>query len=114
MLEEHRLDPTVHDCAEFDCGVAVLNDYLSKFATQHRRRGISQSYVLVDPAAPSLVLGYYTLSAAQIDAAQLSKADRKRLPRYPIPCFRMDRLACRVDQRGQGLGRLLTGCAVER
>ena len=114
MLEEHRLDPSVHDCAGFDCGVPALNDYLSRFATQHRRRGVSQTYVLVDPAEPSLVLGYYTLSAAQIDAVELSDRDRKRLPRYPVPCFRMGRLACRSDHQGQGLGQLLIGCAVER
>lgn len=114
MLEEQRLDPAVHDCAGFDCGVAALNDYLVKFATQHRRCGISQTYVLVDPSTRSVVLGYYALSAAQIDVAQLSDADRKRLPRYPIPCFRMGRLACRKDQQGKGLGRLLLGCVVER
>lgn len=114
MLEERRLDPAIHDCAGFECGVPALNDYLAKFATQHRRRGISQTYVLVDPAAPSVVLGYYTLSAAQIDVTQLSDADGKRLPRHPIPCFRMGRLACRKDQQGHGLGRLLIGCAVER
>jgi predicted GNAT family N-acyltransferase len=44
----------------------------------------------------------------------LPDADRKRLPRYPVPCFRMGRLACRTDQRGRGLGRLLLGCAVDR
>lgn len=114
MLEEQRLDPAVHDCAGFDCGVAALNHYLVNFATQHRRRGISQTYVLVDSSRQSVVLGYYALSAAQIDAAQLSDADRKRLPRYPIPCFRMDRLACRKDRQGKGLGRLLLACAVER
>ena len=114
MLEEHRLDPSVHDCAGFDCGVPALNDYLSRFATQHRRRGVAQTYVLVDAAEPSLVLGYYTLSAAQIDAVELSDRDRKRLPRYPVPCFRMGRLACRSDRQGQGLGQLLIGCAVER
>ena len=68
----------------------------------------------MDPAAPSLVLGYYTLSAAQIDAAELTDTDRKRPPRYPIPCFRMGRLACRADRQGQGLGQVLIGCAVER
>jgi GNAT superfamily N-acetyltransferase len=114
VIEEQRLDSTVHDCAAFDCGVPVLNDYLVRFATQHRRRGISQTYVLIDPAAPPVVLGYYTLSAAQIDVEQISDTDRKRLPRYPIPCFRMGRLACRNDQQGKGLGRLLIGCAVER
>ena len=114
MLEEQRLDSQIHDCAGFDCGTAVLNNYLAKFATQHRRRGISHTYVLVDPAQPARVLGYYTLSAAQIDAEQIADADRKRLPRYPIPCFRMGRLACRIDCQGKGIGRLLIGCAVER
>ncbi len=114
MREEQRLDSNVHDCAEFDCGVPALNDYLAKFATQHRRRGISQTYVLVDPATPTMVLGYYTLSAAQIDVEQISDADRKRLPQYPIPCFRMGRLACRRDRQGEGIGRQLIGCAVER
>ena len=59
-----------------------------------------------------LILGFYTLSAAQVDSAELSDADRKTLPRYPIPCFRLGRLACRTDR--PGLGELLIGCAVER
>ena len=31
-----------------------------------------------------------------------------------VPCFRMGRLACRTDQRGLGIGKLLLGCAVDR
>ncbi len=114
MLEEHPLDPALHDRKGFDCGVPVLNAYLQNLAEQHRRKGISAVYVLVDSAAPSVILGYYTLSAAEVDALHLADADCKRLPRYPVPCFRMGRLACRTDQQGRGLGRLLLGCAVDR
>jgi GNAT superfamily N-acetyltransferase len=114
VLEEHPLDPGVHDRKGFDCGVPVLEAYLQNLAEQHRRKGIAAVYVLVDSAAPSLILGYYTLSAAEVDVLHLPDADRKRLPRYPVPCFRMGRLACRADQRGRGLGRLLLGCAVDR
>jgi GNAT superfamily N-acetyltransferase len=114
VLEEGVLDPAVHDREGFDCGVPALNEYLQRFAEQHRRKGISAAYVLVDPAAVSIVLGYYTLSAAEVDVAQLAEADRRRLPRYPVPCFRMGRLACRIDQRGRGLGKLQVGCAVDR
>ena len=114
MLEEHPLDPALHDRKGFDCGVPVLNAYLQNLAEQHWRKGISAVYVLADSAAPSLILGYYTLSAAEVDVLRLPDADRKRLPRYPVPCFRMGRLACRTDQRGRGLGRLLLGCAVDR
>ena len=114
MLEEQRLDTAIHDCAAFDCGVPALNDYLRKFASQHRRRGVSQTYVLVDDSAPTQVVGYYTLSAAQLEAEVLSEAERRRLPRYPIPCIRMGRLAVSAASRGQGHGRLLIGLAVER
>lgn len=114
MLEEARLDPGVHDRAGFDCGVPELNEHLQRFADQHRKRGLSTTWVLVEAAAPGFILGYYSLSAAQVDAQNLGEADRRKLPRYPVPCFRMGRLACRTDRRGQGLGKLLIGLAVGR
>ncbi len=104
----------MHDRAGFDSGVLELDEYLQRYADQHRRRGITSAYVLVNSDAPALILGYYTLSAAEVDASALGEADRRRLPRYPVPCFRMGRLACRADQRGRGWGRLLMGCAVDR
>lgn len=114
MLEEHPLDLAIHERAAFDCGVPALNEYLQRFAEQHRRKGISSVYVLADSEKPSRILGYYTLSAAEVDVSRLPESDRRKLPRYPIPCFRMGRLACRVDERGRGLGRLLIGCAIDR
>lgn len=114
MLEEQALDSALHDRAGFSCGVPELDVYLHRFAVQHSRKGVSTIHVLVNTARPGLILGYYTLSAAQVDVLQLRDADRKKRPRYPVPCFRMGRLACRADQRGQGLGKLLMGCAVDR
>jgi GNAT superfamily N-acetyltransferase len=114
VLEDLPLDSAVHDREGFDCGVQALDEYIRRFAEQHRRRGISSVFILTDSARPKYILGYYTLSAAEVDAARLAEADRKKLPRYPVPCFRMGRLACRADQRGRGLGKLLVGCAVDR
>lgn len=114
MLEEQRLDSRHHNCSDFDCGTPVLNEYLARYATQHRRRGVTQIYVLVDTEAPSVVLGYYTLSAAEVDTSQISEAERKKLPRFPIPCFRMGRLAVSKDQQGKRLGEKLIGLAVGR
>jgi GNAT superfamily N-acetyltransferase len=114
VLEDLPLDSAVHDREGFDCGVQALDEYIRRFAEQHRRRGISSVFILTDSARPEYILGYYTLSAAEVDAARLAEADRKKLPRYPVPCFRMGRLACRADQRGRGLGKLLVGCAVDR
>ena len=87
---------------------------MRRFAEQHRRRGISSVYVLTDSAQPARILGFYTLSAAEVDAERLTEAERKKLPRYPVPCFRMGRLARRSDQQGRGLGKVLLGCAVDR
>lgn len=114
MLEEGPLDTAVHDRDEFECGVPALDEYIRRFAEQHRRRGISSVFVLADSARPELILGYYTLSAAEVDGQRLAPADGKKLPRHPVPCFRLGRLACRLDQQGRGIGKLLIGCAVDR
>ena len=114
MLEEQPLNPDLHDRAGFSCGVSELDDYLHRFALQQHRKGVCTVQVLVDTEKPSLILGFYTLSAAQVDIDELSDADKKKLPRYPVPSFRLGRLACRSDQRNKGFGKLLIGCAVER
>lgn len=114
MLEEQRLNSKAHDCAAFDCGIPELNDYLLRRATQDRRRNLSRVYVLVDRNEPTVVLGYYTPSAAQVQADQLSETEKHKLARYPIPCFRMGRFAVQQRTQGQGLGKLLLGCAVDR
>ncbi|MDO9199601.1 GNAT family N-acetyltransferase [Rhodoferax sp.] len=114
MLEEQAFNTRLHDRAGFSSGVPELDDYLQRFAAQQVVRGVSTVHVLVETDQPSLILGFYTLSAAQVDVLQLSEADRKKLPRYPVPCFRMGRLACRADSQGKGLGKLLMGCAVNR
>lgn len=70
--------------------------------------------MLVNTDAPTTILGHYSLSAAQVDVAQLNDVARQKLPRYPVPCFRMGRLAVHASYQGCGLGRLLLGCAVAR
>ena len=46
---------------------------------------------------PNRTLGYYCLSGAQLDAAEMQDNDRKKLPRYPMPYFRLGRLTVRKD-----------------
>jgi GNAT superfamily N-acetyltransferase len=114
VLKDLPLDPAILDREGFGCGVPALDDYIRRFAEQHRRRGISSVFVLADSSRPEHILGYYTLSAAAVVGERLAPADRRKVPHYPVPCFRMGRLACRSDQQGRGLGKLLVGCAVDR
>ena len=114
MFEEQRLDKRIHDYTEFDCGVLGLNEYLHRYAMQDRRRLLSQIHVLLRCGEPNRVLGYYTLSAAQVDVKELADSERSRLPRYPIPCFRMGRLAVHRESQNAGYGKTILGCAVRR
>ena len=114
MLEEQLLDPRRHDRQAFTSGVAELDEYLNRFAIQQSKKGISVVRVLIDTDRPKTTLGYYSLSAAQIDAVQMDKRTQQKLPRYPVPCFRLGRLAVHSAHHGRGLGKLLMGGAIER
>lgn len=114
MLEERLLDTSIHERAAFVSGSAELDQYLRQFATQHIKKGVTSIRVLVDSDSPQEILGFYTLSAAQVELKELTSSDQKKLPRYPVPCFRMGRLAVHVDHQGKGYGAMLLGLAVER
>ncbi|MFZ4538818.1 GNAT family N-acetyltransferase [Propionivibrio sp.] len=114
MLEEQLLDPIRHDRQAFTSGVVELDEYLQRFAVQQSKKGITVVRVLVDTDSPRTILGYYSLSAAQVDALQLDERTQQKLPRYPVPCFRLGRLAAHSAHHGRGFGRLLIGCAVDR
>jgi GNAT superfamily N-acetyltransferase len=114
VLKEQLLDPYLHDRQAFTCGVTELDEYLYRLAAQQSKKGIAVVRVLIDTDMPKTILGYYSLSAAQIDAVQMDERTQQKLPRYPVPCFRMGRLATHLAHRHRGLGRILMGCAVER
>ncbi len=114
MLEEQLLDPHRHDRQTFTSGVADLDEYLHRFAIQQSKKGVTVVRVLIDTDKPETILGYYSLSAAQVDVVQLDARTQQKLPRYPVPCFRMGRMATDISHQGKGIGRVLIGCAVER
>ena len=114
MLEEQLLDPQRHNRQSFTSGVAELDEYLHRFAVQQSKKGVTVVWVLVDTNKPETILGYYSLSASQVDVAHLDARAQSKLPRYPVPCFRMGRLAANSTHQGTGIGRILMGCAVAR
>lgn len=103
-----------HDRAGFSCGEPVLDEYLRQYALQNQQAGLSTTHVLVDEAMPRAILGYMSLSAAQVALDDLQEADRLRLPRYPVPAMRLTRLAVAQAHHGCGYGDALLGEAVNR
>ena len=77
---------------------------LSVSESRYQRDGISTPHVLVEKVGESYLLGYYSLAAAQLQLAEPQEADRRRLPRYPVPAIRMARLAVATGARGKGHG----------
>lgn len=114
MLVVEQLKPKRHARDGFTCGEPALDGYLHQQAAQHHHDGISTTHVLVDDADPTRILGYYSLSAAQLLLTDLQEADRKRLPNYPVPAIRMGRLAVSASEQGKGHGDYLLAHAVAR
>ena len=110
-LHIQPLDKSLHDRANFDCGVPALNDYLARQAALDMQRKASGCWVITAQAGSKTVLGYYTLSAEAIEAVDLPempKAISKKLPRYRrFGAALLGRLAVDQSQQGQGIGELL-------
>lgn len=103
-----------HDRSGFDCGVASLNEYLARYARQGQDRGLAKTYVAVDPGAPTRILGYYTITLTSVDSEALPPPLAARLLRYPVPLYRLARLAVSVESQRQGLGAELLVTAADR
>lgn len=93
-----------HDRRGFDCGAPELNAYLARYARQNHESGGAKTFVAVPPAAPTRVLGFYSISPGAIEFARVPAGLTRRLGRYEVPVFRLGRLAVDRSVQGRGLG----------
>lgn len=109
MLSSH------HDRDGFSCGVDSLDRYLQMQASQDVRRKANGVFIMVEPARPDVILGYYTLCAMTLPQGDVPLAARKYIPRYPlVSATLIGRLAVSQDRHGDQLGTLLLADAVRR
>ena len=100
------------DLAAFDCGVAVLDEWLVRFALSDQRAGSSVTYVL---KSGSRVVGFYTLAPHVIEPDDAAIRLSAGLPRRrPIPVFLLARLGLDRSEHGTGLGAALLRDALSR
>ncbi len=93
------------DRGGFQSGNIELDRFFHRYAGQNQfRHHIGTSYVA---ETDNRIVGFTTVSSAELTAEKLAKTFRRRLPDYPIPALRVSRLA--VDERfqGNGIGKLL-------
>ena len=103
LTASHRLD-------DFECGEAVLDDWLKRRALANQSSGASRTFVVTDQ--DGRVRGYYAMAAGAVSLLATSGV-RRNMP-DPVPVMVLARLA--VDRRVQGLhlGASLLQDAVNR
>lgn len=104
-----------HDRAAFSCEQSSLAHYLKEQASQDAKRHVAAPFVAVTQEDRKSVLGYYTLSATNVELKDIPEDLTKKLPRYPlVPATLLGRLARDETVRGQGLGEFLLLDAIYR
>ena len=95
----------------FRCGKHPLDDFFARHALDNDRQGLGKTYVLREGDA---VLGFYTLSMADVEAEVAARALKVRLPRYPLPVALLGRLAVHRNEQDRGIGARLLRDALRR
>ncbi len=93
------------DRDSFDCGRDSLNQWFRRHAWRNQESGASRTSVVCDAVTGSIV-GYVSLSAAQIEREYLPKAARRNRP-SPIPVILLGQLAIDRQHHGKGYARSL-------
>ena len=91
----------------FDCGISELNEYLQKYAKQNHKKGIAKTWIALLKSEDNEVVGYYSISMAELKREDLPTQLTKGLPRYPIPVMRIGKLAVAQTMQGKRLGETL-------
>ncbi len=88
------------DRGGFDCGRESLNGWFQRHAWANHVGGASRVNIITDPATGRIV-GYVSLSAAQIERAFLPKPQQRNRP-DSVPVTLLGQLAIDLAYQGQG------------
>lgn len=86
----------------FSCGQKDLDLFLKKHAYTNDKNGYGKTYLLCNS---NNVLGFFTLSAAQISFDEFPL--NAKIPKYPLPAIRIARLGVNILFQHKGYGKML-------
>ena len=104
LTASHRLD-------DFECGEAVLDDWLKRRALANQSSGASRTFVVA--GQDGRVCGYYAMAAGAVSHQLATRGVRRNMP-DPVPVMVLARLAVDRRTQGQHLGASLLQDAVNR
>jgi len=93
-----------HDANAFNCGVESMTTWIKRYALTSKQSDITQTYIL--HRRDNHVIGYYALSAGDVNRESVPERIARGMPNYPIGVILLTRLA--VDTRFQGHGLAAT------
>jgi GNAT superfamily N-acetyltransferase len=88
------------DRSRFDCGRESMNYWFQRHGWTNQAVGVSRVNVICDVPTAHIV-GYVTLSAAQIERSSLPKSRQRNKP-DPLPATLLGQLAVHKDHQGKG------------
>lgn len=98
------------DLTTFDCGEAVLDEWLRGRALDNEAKGASRTYVV---CSGKRVVGFYALAVGAIAHGEAAGRVKRNMPN-PVPVMLLGQLAVDRSFQGRGLGAGLLRDAVLR
>ena len=114
IIESLRKDK--HYRLAFRCGDDRLDRFLHEHAHQAIAKGLSKTYVAIDEADETVIVGYYTVTTCRIEAAEFPHSVMRalKLPHRDVPASLVARLAVCESVKGRGVGSLMLMDAMAR
>lgn len=100
-----------HLLDDFQCGEAVLDDWLRRRALANQMSGASRTFVVLEQGGR--LCGYYAMAAGAVSHAMATTNVRRNMP-DPVPVMVLARLAVDLRSQGTHLGASLLQDALER
>ena len=88
----------------FSCGNTELDRFLKKNALINDLNGYGKTFALENNKE---ILGFFTLCSFSIKFDEYPNTRKEVLPKYPIPCIKIARLAVNEKYQKQGYGKEL-------
>ena len=100
MLFIEELNKNLHDRKTFDCGLADVNGFLKKRASQQALQSINRTWVALDDEMaddqPAPIAGYYILTSCTVAHSEIPG----NYPHYPLPAFKLAWFSVHSDYQG--------------
>ena len=107
-------DPALHERADFDSGVASIDNYLILTAKKQQNADMVRVRVLTSEES-NRVLGFYVLNAHSIDAGDLPDEIGRKAPQHRrVPAAYVSMIGVDLSMQGKGLGHMLLSNALRQ